>query len=91
MKNNIGLFCPGFCPGNCGPHEIMCPGGLDNEGCPIPDQCMPTMLDHNGLECPSHCPIMNCGPDEMICPGGINCLGCLNEDTCISQKGTINV
>ena len=28
-------------PMKCGPEEMMCPGGMDSEGCALPDICSP--------------------------------------------------
>ena len=34
--------CPELLPAKCGPEEMMCPGGMDPQGCPMPDMCMPS-------------------------------------------------
>ena len=26
----------------CGAEEMLCPGGMDPQGCPMPDMCMPS-------------------------------------------------
>ena len=39
-----GNECPVFCPltvSNCPENHMICPGGLDANGCPIPATCMP--------------------------------------------------
>ena len=36
-----GQACPSACPIKCSPEEMYCPGGLDWNGCPAPDMCMP--------------------------------------------------
>ena len=33
--------CPPIEPAKCGPEDMVCPGGLGWEGCPMPDMCMP--------------------------------------------------
>merc|ERR1712038_2074321 len=38
MKNGD---CWNHCPMDCG-KDMMCPGGMDPKGCPMPDTCAPT-------------------------------------------------
>ena len=40
MIDANGEFCPGFCPTDCGPDEMICPGGIDCLGCPNEDTCI---------------------------------------------------
>merc|ERR1712193_207999 len=44
MKNGD---CYNDCPKDCGKDEMMCPGGMDPKGCPMPDMCFPA-----GKDCP---------------------------------------
>ena len=37
-----GMECPSFCPMKCGPEDMHCAGGMDWNGCPMPDTCMPS-------------------------------------------------
>jgi hypothetical protein len=37
-----GQDCGVTCPIKCGVDDITCYGGEDENGCPIPDTCMPT-------------------------------------------------
>ena len=30
------------CPMMCGAEEMLCPGGMDPQGCPMPGMCMPS-------------------------------------------------
>ena len=43
MKNGD---CYNYCPMDCG-KDMMCPGGMDPKGCPMPDMCFPA-----GKDCP---------------------------------------
>ena len=43
-----GYECPVSCPVKCGMDDIWCPGGMDNNGCQMPEMCMP-----QGSECPA--------------------------------------
>merc|ERR1711944_244208 len=56
----------------------MCPGGLDWDGCPMPDFCWPN---------DSYCPA-NCGKDEMECPGPYDYVTGkqMGENTCMPYK-----
>ena len=38
--------CYNHCPLDCG-KDMMCPGGMDPKGCPMPDMCFPA-----GKDCP---------------------------------------
>ena len=39
--------CPEMTHMECGTEEMLCPGGMDSEGCPMPDMCMPMMGEMN--------------------------------------------
>ena len=70
-------------PTECGTNEMMCPGGMDPEGCPMPDMCIPAdgPMGYDTM-CPNFCPA-TCGMDEMLCPGPIDSFGCMMPDTCM--------
>ena len=37
------MECAAYCPANCDDAEqMMCPGGEDNNGCMMPETCMPS-------------------------------------------------
>ena len=74
--------CPEFPPMECGSEEMMCPGGVDPEGCQMPDLCMPGIWARDDVQCPSFCPIF-CGPDEMMCLGVMDPEGCPMPDFCM--------
>merc|ERR550539_368005 len=83
---HLKMDCPAFCPVHCNDNEMMCPGGVDGNGCPMPETCM--WVDPNS-PCSSKaaCPT-KCGPDEMSCWGGQDHEGCPMPDTCMPSKGT---
>jgi hypothetical protein len=83
-KNWYGEYCPDAsdCPTFCLSNEVRCPGELDENGCKIPDVCIPEERDNNGTLCPvQHCPIQ-CNETETFCIGRNNSLGCREEDIC---------
>ena len=83
--------CPEMVPIECGPEEFMCPGGMDAEGCPMPDLCWPSKgpMGWDGeTECPSNCPTM-CSGEDMMCPGGMDSNGCMFPDTCQPMMGNL--
>ena len=84
----IPPICPEIAPSECGPESMTCPGGMDSNGCMMPDMCMPMMgpLGLDGNECPAFCPA-NCGPENIICSGGMDSNGCKMPDMCIPSKG----
>ena len=47
MRDAAG--CWAVCPMICPPADIMCPGGFDMDGCPMPDMCVPA-----DQPCPEH-------------------------------------
>ena len=68
---------------------MSCWGGLDDNGCPIPDMCIPAyvpgpaiLFTSEGLDCPNVCPAI-CPPDMMACPAGIDAVGCPVAGTCM--------
>ena len=79
----LALACPEWEPSKCGPDDMPCKGGMDWDGCPMPDFCMPAK---GPGDCPSFCPT-KCGPEEMPCWGGMDPKGCMMPDTCIPMKG----
>lgn len=83
FPGNRPPYCPDIFPMECGPEDMICPGGMDPEGCPMPDMCWPAIgpMGEDGIECPSHCPVM-CGMDQMMCPGIIDFAGCMGPETC---------
>ena len=36
-----GAECPNVCPMTCPPDHMFCDGGLDANGCPLADTCVP--------------------------------------------------
>merc|ERR1712045_141155 len=88
-----------MCPTKCGPDEMHCPGGMDYDGCPMPDTCVPSktadgcpakgwcMHNDDTAICKNFCP-PQCGPDDMVCPGGEDSMGCKIPDTCMPSKAT---
>ena len=86
-----GNECPVFCPTKCDDSsEMYCFGGYDENGCEMPDFCIP---DHNAGgkdwwnedECDVVCPI-KCGAHELHCYGGSDEDGCPYEDFCWPQE-----
>ena len=61
---------------------MICPGGTDHNGCPMPDTCGPAAT----AECPAFCPV-HCPADHMHCGGGMDPNGCPMPDTCIPMTG----
>ena len=43
-----GNPCPQFCPVKCGMDDVWCPGNMDDNGCMMPEVCMP-----KGSGCPN--------------------------------------
>merc|ERR1739847_202757 len=69
----------------CGPREMHCSGGMDGNGCPMPDTCQAETRGFNGAVCPAHCPVM-CGPNDLWCDGGSDCNGCKMPNTCVPNE-----
>ena len=69
----------------CGPDDMPCWGGMDENDCPVADFCIPNKgpVGKDGFECPAHCP-MKCGTGEMVCPGGTDPNDCPMPDVCTS-------
>ena len=82
------MECPAHCPMKCGPEEMHCPGGMDWNGCPEPDMCIPAKgpMGNDGTECPAFCPA-KCGQDDMMCNGGHDANNCMMPDFCMPAKG----
>merc|ERR1711981_104517 len=74
MKNGD---CYNHCPMDCG-KDMMCPGGMDPQGCAMPDSC------HPGKFCPVNCD----WEKEMMCPGTWDAKTGeqTSADTCIPMK-----
>ena len=83
--------CPEMAPVECGADEFNCPGGMDAEGCMMPDLCVPSKgpMGFDGVtECPSNCPA-TCGAEELWCPGPMDTNGCMGPETCMPMKGNL--
>ena len=61
---------------------MICPGGMDHNGCQMPGTCAPGAT----AECPATCPV-HCPADHMHCGGGMDPNGCMMPDTCIPMTG----
>jgi len=77
--------CPSFCPPECQPTELICPGEPNEDGCPTLGTCMPSMIG----DCPAHCPVQ-CGEMEMFCPGEKDPNDCAQPDFCIPIIDPLN-
>merc|ERR1712106_953680 len=78
--------CPDNPPITCGTDQMVCHGGFDPAGCPMPDTCTPMTgpIGTDGTQCPGLCPIQ-CPEDHMHCGGGMDATGCPTPDTCVSM------
>ena len=94
MKTLLILACLGVsayaeCPNIehpiCSHEDMPCWGGLDPDGCSMPDTCIPHK-DSN--DCPGICPTF-CNMGEMMCPSGEDSNGCRSPDSCYPAKGVI--
>ena len=99
--SETGEQCPGTCPVECTPDEVLCPGQVNYDNGPYlhcvgQDECKPRVKDMNGDPCPeesaSHnCPV-TCPPDEVLCLPGDGALGCKLPAECspktIDNNGT---
>merc|ERR1711992_206667 len=74
MKNGD---CYNYCPMDCG-KDMVCPGGKDPQGCPMPESCSP------GKFCPPNCDWAK----ETMCMGKWNedWTEQLTPDTCMPMK-----
>ena len=63
-------------------NDLRCPGGEDDNGCPMPDFCMPVTPNCPHVSCP-----VKCSPGDMVCHGGQDQHGCPKPDTCMPMKG----
>lgn len=79
-----GIECPAMCPVQCGPGEMTCYGGHDENGCEYGDICVPMKgpMGNDGKECQAYCPV-HCSGHEVYCPGGMGSNGCPGPDFCI--------
>merc|ERR1712020_594246 len=74
--------CWNNCPATCGEHEMMCPGEVGPDGCPMPDFCI-WNDPHHGSFCP-----VTCSEEEMFCSGGVDPQsGWAMPDFCIPMNG----
>ena len=72
-------------------NEQSCWGGLDANGCPEPDYCMPLGYDADFGNGPVFCPLYchtNCAPDEMYCSTGQQENGCWGPSYCTPSTTT---
>ena len=80
--------CPASCPVVCPPDQETCPGGTNNDGCPMPNACIPKTFGTNGSTvCPVACPVP-CAGDHLHCDGGFDVNGCKKPNTCVPNDGT---
>merc|ERR1711936_889257 len=70
MKNGD---CYNYCPMDCG-KDMVCPGGNDPQGCPMPESCSP------GKFCPPNCDwakenwrLLECLPNGLCSNDGMWC------------------
>merc|ERR1719490_614230 len=75
--------CNAYCPVNCGPEEMHCPGEEDHMGCKMPDSCIPSK---NG-DCPAFCPV-HCKENEMMCGMMPDTNGCPSKGWCMHHDDT---
>jgi len=70
---------------------MICPGGKDPNGCPMPDFCFPSKgnngIGKDGNECPVTCPTKCDDSIDMLCWGDVDANGCRMPDFCVPQKG----
>ena len=84
---NDGNACPVACPIVCPPGDMVCPGGMDHNGCQMPGTCGPASpIGNDGNACPGTCPV-HCPADHMHCGGGMDTNGCKMPDTCMPMTG----
>ena len=87
---NGTVHCQLHCPKQCNwLNEQTCWGGLDPNGCPEPDYCMPfgyEKPDEDGTNvfCPNYCSPM-CSMDELWCQSGEDENGCWGPEYCMPQ------
>ena len=86
MFDNDGNMCPITCPIACPWEHMPCPGGLQENGCSMPDICIHEPFGLDGNKCYVSCP-PPCTEDQMVCPGGVDPNGCPMPDTCIPLIG----
>merc|ERR1712038_621635 len=81
--------CMEYCPPDCGPDQMPCPGQMDANNCAPASTCYPSMLpDQNGdLTCSNACPLV-CAANQQQCQTPANdsdCPGRMNY-SCISDN-----
>ena len=80
---NDGNACAVACPPACAAGDMICPGGIDHNGCPMPDTCGPAAT----ATCPATCPV-HCPQDHMHCGGAMDTNGCMMPATCVPMTGS---
>ena len=77
--------CPFHCPIACAETEMQCFGGMDANGCMMPDMCVPSKdgsTDKWGNPCWNSCPTL-CQEGEQVCGAGVDpWTGCNNPGWC---------
>merc|ERR1712008_572975 len=75
--------CPDNPPITCGTDQMVCHGGFDPAGCPMPDTCTPMTgpIGNDGTQCPGFCPHV-CPADHTQCPM-TSPNGCMVADSCM--------
>ena len=80
-------MCTAVCPIICPPDQETCPGGTNNDGCPMPNTCITKTFGTNGSTvCPEACPVP-CPADHLYCDGGFDVNGCKKPNTCVPKEG----
>ena len=46
---NGTIVCPTICPSLCTDKETLCPGGIDINGCKMPDICIKTKKGNTAM------------------------------------------
>ncbi len=65
---------------HCQDNQHLCQGGINNEGCPLPDICI-----QRSNTCPVVCPV-HCLQDEIKCSRPDNAVGCPMPDDCHPRR-----
>merc|ERR1719369_1600741 len=81
--------CQPITPPKCDEKDLSCYGGVDPDGCPMPDFCSPSIQvpGKDGNFCPAFCPTKCSSVDEMSCYGGEDGNWCQMPDFCHPSKG----
>ena len=88
---NDGKECPLTCPVICKSDEMWCDGGIDHNGCMMPNTCVNSKgpMGKDNVECNAFCPV-KCAPGDMQCWGGKDDYDCEMPGFCTPSKGTYN-